>query len=63
MQRRYRVDEIEIFRHLRVAVVASPGTPYRILVELQRGVAHQRRPNTGEAAMGKEEEFHYLEQV
>jgi hypothetical protein len=34
MQRRYRVDEIEIFWVLWVAVVGSPGTPYCELIEL-----------------------------
>jgi len=34
MQRRYRMDKIEVFRVLWVAVVGSPGAPYRVLVEL-----------------------------
>jgi len=46
MEGRYRVDEIEIFRVLWVAVVRSPGTAYRVLVELQNGVVRQRCPNT-----------------
>ena len=37
MQRRYRIDEIEIFWVLWVTVVGSPRTPYRVLVELKYG--------------------------
>jgi hypothetical protein len=40
MQRRYRVDEVEIFWVLWVAVVRSPGAAYGVLVELQDGVVH-----------------------
>jgi hypothetical protein len=41
VQRRYRVDEIEIFWALGVAVVGSPGVPYGVLVELEHGVVRE----------------------